>query len=112
MWTHIRPTYVAVCGPTYVAVCGSTAHSVRTQLPLHVDPYRWDLQCSRCSPLPGLQRTATSVCGLKVLLYAALSTSVCGLKLLVYEALSYWCMRPEAADVCGLKLLMYEASSY
>ncbi len=32
-------------------------------------------------------------------------TSVCGLKLLVYEALSQLCMRPFATSVCGLKLL-------
>jgi serine/threonine protein kinase len=34
-------------------------------------------------------------------------TSPCGLKLLVYAALSYWCMRPQVTDVCGLKLLVY-----
>jgi hypothetical protein len=51
-------------------------------------------------------------------------TSVCGLKLLVYEALSFSCMRPSAteyllefaSDVRGcivrLKLLVYEALSY
>ena len=40
------------------------------------------------------------------------ATSVCGLKLLVYAALSYECMRPEATSVCGLKLLVYAAVSY
>ena len=39
--------------------------------------------------------TATNVCGLKLLVYAALkATCVCGLQLLVYAAFSYWCMRP------------------
>ncbi len=33
------------------------------------------------------------------------ATSVCGLKLRLYEALSYYCMRPSATTVCGLKLL-------
>ena len=40
------------------------------------------------------------------------ATSVCGLKLLVYEALSYECMRPSATRVGGLGLLVYEALSY
>ena len=35
------------------------------------------------------------------------ATSVCGLKQLVYVALSYYCMRPEATSVCGLKLLVF-----
>ncbi len=38
--------------------------------------------------------------------YAA---SVCGLKLLVYAALRCSCMRPYAASVCGLKILVYAA---
>ena len=58
---------------------------------------------------------ATSVCGLKLLVYAALSyecmrpsaTSVCGLKVLLYAALSYDCMRPSATSLCGLKLSGY-----
>ncbi len=40
------------------------------------------------------------------------STSVRGLKLLVYEALSYECMRPPATIAGGLKLLAYAAVSY
>jgi hypothetical protein len=39
----------------------------------------------------------------------ARATSVCSLKLLVYAALTYWCMRPSATGVCSLKLLVYEA---
>jgi serine/threonine protein kinase len=46
---------------------------------------------------------ATSACVLK------LATSVFGLKLLVYEALSYQCMCPQATRVCGPKLLVYAA---
>ena len=53
--------------------------------------------------------SASSVCGLKLLVYEAFAkrrplygeytstasaSSVCGLTLLVYAALSYWCMRP------------------
>ena len=40
--------------------------------------------------------------------------SVCGLKLVVYAALSYYCMRSEATatTVCGLKLLVYAALSF
>jgi hypothetical protein len=63
---------------------------------------------------------ATSVCGLKLLVYEALSecvsTSVCGLtllvycglKLLVYEALCE-CV---STSVCGLTLLVHVALSY
>jgi hypothetical protein len=42
------------------------------------------------------------------------ATSVCGLKLLVYAALSYYCMRPQATCVCayGLRLLVDAAFSY
>ena len=39
------------------------------------------------------------------------ATSVSGLELLVYEALSYYCMRPWATSVCGLQLLVYEADT-
>jgi hypothetical protein len=70
-----------------------------------------------------MRREATSVCGLKLLVYAALSyyrstcrvgqlqlqratsvcglkaTRVCGLKLLVYEALRYICCQPGASLV-------------
>jgi hypothetical protein len=38
--------------------------------------------------------------------------SVCGLKLLVYAALSYQCMRPSATSVCGRKLLVHESLRY
>jgi hypothetical protein len=48
---------------------------------------------------------ATSVCGLRLLVYEALSykcvrpaASVWGLELLVYTILSYWCMRPQATS--------------
>jgi hypothetical protein len=40
------------------------------------------------------------------------ATSVSGLTLLVYAALSYWCMRPYAASVCRLQLLVYAALRY
>jgi hypothetical protein len=39
------------------------------------------------------------VCGVKLLVYEALSISVCGLKLLVYAALSHQCMGPSATSV-------------
>jgi hypothetical protein len=42
----------------------------------------------------------------------AAATSVCGLKLLVYDASSYYCTRPDATSVSGLKLLVYEALYY
>ena len=45
--------------------------------------------------------------------YAALRyCSVCGLKLLVYAAFSYLCMRPSGTSVCGLQVLVYAAFSY
>jgi hypothetical protein len=40
------------------------------------------------------------------------ATSVGGLELLVYEALSYLCVRPYATTVGGLELLVYEVLSY
>ena len=39
------------------------------------------------------------------------ATSVCSLPLLVYAALGYLAMRPYATSVCGLPLLVYEALS-
>ena len=39
-------------------------------------------------------------------------TSVCGLKLLLYAALSYYCMRPKAPSVSGLKLLVYALKTF
>ena len=38
------------------------------------------------------------------------ATSVCGLKLLMYAALRYYCMRPDGTIVCGLKVLLCAAS--
>jgi hypothetical protein len=52
---------------------------------------------------------AAGVCGLKLLVYVALTYRVCGVKLLVYVALSCWCMRPSATSVNCLELLVYEA---
>jgi hypothetical protein len=40
------------------------------------------------------------------------ATSVCGLKLLVYGVLSYERMRPSATSACGLTLLVFAALSY
>ena len=40
-------------------------------------------------------------------MYVCIATSVWGLKLLVYGASSYLCMGPSATSVCGLKLLVY-----
>jgi hypothetical protein len=37
------------------------------------------------------------------------ATSVCGLQLLVCAALYYLCMRPCTTSVCGLKLLVHAA---
>ncbi len=39
------------------------------------------------------------------------ATSVCSLRLQVYAALSYYCISPQATSVYGLKLLVYEALS-
>ena len=87
------------------------------------------LRTSACCPT---HPSVTSVWGLKLLVYAALSyycmalsyqymrpeaNSVWGLKLIVYEAWRYWCMRPwcmrpQDTSVCGLKLLVYKAITY
>jgi hypothetical protein len=45
-----------------------------------------------------------SVCGLKLLIYAACmrpyATNICALTLLIYAA----CMRPHATNICGLRM--------
>ncbi len=48
---------------------------------------------------PTAHQSCTSVSGLKLLVYEALSYSCMRPKLLVYEALSYSCMRPSATRV-------------
>jgi hypothetical protein len=68
----------------------SVAHSARTRAPY----------ATALLPLPHtlLNAVVQRCC------CAHAATSVCGLKLLVYAALRYQCMRPSATSVCGLTL--------
>jgi hypothetical protein len=78
--------FVCVCVSVCLCLCISLSVSLFVRLPFPVDLHHCILSYKCMRPE---------------------ATSVWGLKLLVYEALSYKCRRPEATSVWGLKLLLY-----